>query len=96
MKLVVQTRSPDVVRDADPSREIVDGGGQVQVNLTVTTDDEDVRRAFEPACPSNARLGCAAGDVMERYRQHYRAARAIPQRKLPSLGEGKDGFRPPS
>ena len=54
-KLVVQTRSPDVVRDGDLFREIVARGGRVQVNLTVTTDDEDTRRAFEPSCPSNGR-----------------------------------------
>lgn len=164
-RLVVQTRSPDVVHDADLFREIVRGGGQVQVNLTVTTDDEDVRRAFEPACPSNARrldaarelvvqgietcvtmtplllvqdagqfaddllatgvrkfivqpfhfqrgkfvagtrdaalaittekLQCRGGDVMERYRRHYRAARRVLRGRLPQLGEGKDGFRPP-
>ena len=29
-------------------------GGRVQVNMTVTTDDEDVRRVFEPGCPSNS------------------------------------------
>lgn len=52
-KLVVQTRSPDVVRDADLFQQIEDGGGRVRVNMTVTTDDEDVRRTFEPFCPSN-------------------------------------------
>ena len=52
-KLVVQTRSPDVVRDIDLFQQIVDNGGSVQVNMTVTTDDEDVRRTFEPFCPSN-------------------------------------------
>ena len=52
-KLVVQTRSPDVVRDIDMFARIVDGGGQVQVNMTVTTDDEDVRKTFEPHCPAN-------------------------------------------
>ena len=56
-KLVVQTRSPDVARDCDLFRRIEDNGGRVQVNMTVTTDDEDIRRAFEPFCPSNpARL----------------------------------------
>ncbi len=59
-KLVVQTRSPDVVRDIDLFRQIEANGGRVQVNMTVTSDlanDEDVRRAFEPGCPSNrARL----------------------------------------
>ncbi len=53
-KLVVQTRSPDVVRDCDLLREIAKNGGRVRVNMTVTTDDEDVRRTFEPYCPSNA------------------------------------------
>ncbi len=53
-KLVIQTRSPDVVHDCDLFRRIEDNGGRVQVNMTVTTDDEDVRRTFEPFCPSNA------------------------------------------
>ncbi|MXW23917.1 MAG: radical SAM protein [Chloroflexi bacterium] len=53
-KLVVQTRSPDVVRDIDLFQQLEDGGGRVRVNMTVTTDDEDVRRTFEPFCPSNA------------------------------------------
>lgn len=52
-KLVVQTRSPDVVRDVPVFRQICAKGGRVQVNITVTTDDEDVRRTFEPYCPSN-------------------------------------------
>ena len=56
-KLVVQTRSPDVVRDCDLFKAIEGNGGRVQVNMTVTTDDDDIRRAFEPFCPSNmARL----------------------------------------
>ena len=65
-KLVVQTRSPDVVRDSDLFRAIVERGGRVQVNLTVTTDDEDVRKAFEPLCPGNARrLEAAAALVRD-------------------------------
>ena len=52
-KLVVQTRSPDVVRDCDLFQKIEENGGRVRVNMTVTTDDEDVRRTFEPFCPSN-------------------------------------------
>ena len=54
-RLVIQTRSPDVVRDVDLFRDIEANGGRVRVNMTVTTDDEDVRRAFEPSCPANAR-----------------------------------------
>ena len=53
-KLVVQTRSPDVTRDIDLFTEIERRGGRVQVNMTVTTDDEELRRVFEPGCPSNA------------------------------------------
>ncbi len=52
-KLVVQTRSPLVIRDRDLFRQIERNGGRVQVNMTVTTDDEDIRRAFEPHCMSN-------------------------------------------
>ena len=54
-KLVVQTRSPLVERDCDLFRRIADKGGRVQVNMTVTTDDEDIRRTFEPFCPANHR-----------------------------------------
>ena len=37
--------------------DALDAPGRVQVNMTVTTDDEDVRKTFEPGCPSNpARL----------------------------------------
>lgn len=164
-KLVVQTRSPDVVRDIDLFGEIVKHGGRVQVNMTVTTDDEDVRRTFEPFCPGNAaRLRacrelckggvktcitmtpllpvrhaerfadelCATGvrefivqpfhfqrgkfvagtrdaalrlvaeklssdsqNFREAYTEHYRGVREVLRRRLPGLGEGKDGFRPP-
>ena len=62
-KLVVQTRSPGVVRDCDLYRQIEDNGGRVQVNMTVTTDDEDIRRTFEPSCPSNPRRLDAIGEV---------------------------------
>ena len=64
-KLVVQTRSPDVVRDTELFAKIVSRGGRVQVNLTVTTDDEDVRRAFEPSCPSNARRLAAVATLAQ-------------------------------
>ena len=53
-RLVVQTRSPLVVRDTDLFGQIAARGGRVQVNMTVTTDDDEVRRAFEPGCPTNA------------------------------------------
>ena len=62
-KLVVQTRSPDVVRDCDLFRRIGENGGRVQVNMTATTDDEDIRRTFEPFCPSNPVRLKAIGEV---------------------------------
>ena len=52
-KLVLQTRSPDVAADCKLFNQIEENGGRVQVNMTVTTDDEDIRRTFEPFCPSN-------------------------------------------
>ena len=64
-KLIVQTRSPDVVRDRDLFQQIEGQGGRVRVNMTVTTDDEDVRRTFEPHCPSNDRRLRAVTDLHE-------------------------------
>lgn len=62
-KLVVQTRSPTVTRDIDLYREIEKKGGRVQINMTVTTDDEGIRRTFEPFCPSNPVRLKAIGEV---------------------------------
>lgn len=48
-RLVIQTRSPLITRDID----LLTKFDVVQVNMTVTTDSENVRKAFEPICPSN-------------------------------------------
>lgn len=48
-RLVIQTRSPLVTRDIDLLRQFQ----QVQVNMTITTDDDEVRKVFEPFCPAN-------------------------------------------
>lgn len=64
-KLVVQTRSPLVARDCDVYQRIEEAGGRVQVNMTITTDDENIRRAFEPYCPSNAVRMRAIGQVAQ-------------------------------
>lgn len=48
-RLVVQTRSPLVTRDID----LLSQFDHVRVNMTVTTDSEDVRKVFEPGCPGN-------------------------------------------
>ena len=54
-KLVVQTRSPSVTRDIDLFRRIEENGGRVQINMTITTDDDSVRKTFEPSCPSGTK-----------------------------------------
>ena len=51
-KLVIQTRSPLAVRDKDLFLRIINSGGRVQVNMTVTTDNDDTRKTYEPGCPS--------------------------------------------
>jgi DNA repair photolyase len=47
-RLIVQTRSPLATRDIDLFRRFE----RVRVNMSITTDDDEVRRAFEPACAS--------------------------------------------
>ena len=59
-RLVVQTRSPLVTRDLD----LLVRFEHVQVNVTVTTDDDEVRRAFEPSCPNNRVRLKAVGEVV--------------------------------
>ncbi len=58
-RLVVQTRSPLVVRDID----LLQRFDRVCVNLSVTTDSEAVRRAFEPRNPPIADRLRAASTV---------------------------------
>ena len=55
--LVIQTRGTLVDDDEhiDLCRQICENGGNVQVNMTITTNDEKVRRACEPTCPSYRR-----------------------------------------
>lgn len=48
-RLVIQTRSPIIVRDIDLLKQF----SFVQINMTITTDSERVRKVFEPYCPSN-------------------------------------------
>ena len=59
-RLVVQTRSPLVTRDIDLLKQF----DVVRVNMTVTTDSEEVRRAFEPHCPTNNKRLEAIAEVM--------------------------------
>ena len=138
----------------------------MQINMTVTTDDEEVRKTFEPYCPSNSARLKAISEIQradiqscitmtpllwveepelfaqellstninrfiaqpfhfqrgkfiantrqdavklmkdkldcnddEEFRQlyiaHYEDVFEILRDRLPSLGEGKDGFKPP-
>jgi DNA repair photolyase len=48
-RLVIQTRSPIASRDIDLFKSFK----TIQVNMTITTDSEEVRKVFEPLCPSN-------------------------------------------
>ena len=60
VKLVVQTRAPMVTRDIPLFQEIAGQGGRVQVDVTITTDDDRIRKIYEPGCPSiPARLKAA-------------------------------------
>src|SRR5258708_7702185 len=61
VRLVVQTRGPLVTRDID----LLCRFEQVRVNMTITTDDEAVRRVFEPQCASTERRLDAIHEVHE-------------------------------
>jgi len=60
-RLVIQTRSPIVTRDIDLFSEFK----VIQVNMTITTDSEKVRKVFEPLCPSNETRLKAIKEVSE-------------------------------
>ncbi len=47
-RLVIQTRSPLITRDADVLRRF----RHLRAGVSVTTDSESVRKRFEPSCPS--------------------------------------------
>ena len=73
-KLMVQTRSQLVSRDIDLFQKIETNtnslfesgeSGKVQVNMTVTTDDRDIMRTFEPICPPNPKRLEAIAKVQE-------------------------------
>jgi DNA repair photolyase len=56
---MIITRSPLAERDADVFLRFE----RLRVNVTVTTDDDEVRRAFEPGCPSIERRVEALGTL---------------------------------
>ncbi len=49
VRLVIQTRSPMVTRDI----ELLKKFEVLQVNMTITTDSDRIRKVFEPLCPAN-------------------------------------------
>nr|CAA9239105.1 Radical SAM domain protein [uncultured Armatimonadetes bacterium] len=61
-RLRIQTRSPHVVRDIDLFRKF---GDTLDVGISVPTDSDIVRRAFEPRAPSIARRLDAARQLKE-------------------------------
>lgn len=50
-RLVVQTRSPLCTRDIDLFARMK----HVRVNMSITTDDDEIRKRFEPSCASIGR-----------------------------------------
>jgi DNA repair photolyase len=58
-RLVVQTRSPLVLRDIDLLQQF----RRVRVNLSIPTDGEEVWRAFEPKSPPLAKRWQAAAEL---------------------------------
>jgi DNA repair photolyase len=59
VRLVIQTRGTLVRRDIDLLQQFE----RLRVNMTVTTDDEDVRKVFEPMCPSATQRLAAIRDL---------------------------------
>lgn len=49
VRLVIQTRAKLITRDIDLLKQFK----VLQVNMTITTDSERIRKSFEPFCPSN-------------------------------------------
>lgn len=60
--LHIQTRSPHVVRDIDLFRKF---GDTLTIGISIPTDSEVVRRAFEPRAPSIPRRLAAARQLKE-------------------------------
>lgn len=60
VRLTIQTRSPLVIRDIDVFQRFE----HLQVNLTVTTDSEEIRKVFEPLCPSISQRLRAASELV--------------------------------
>ncbi len=60
-RLIIQTRSPLVVRDIDLFKRFK----QLRVNMTITTDCDEIRKQFEPGCASIERRMDAVRQLKE-------------------------------
>jgi len=58
-RIVIQTRSPLVVRDID----VLQRFKHIRVNMSITTDSDEVRKRFEPGCASIERRMQAVRDL---------------------------------
>jgi DNA repair photolyase len=58
-RLTIQTRSPLAARDIDLFRQF----HRIRVSFTIGTDSDEVRRRYEPRCPSIDRRFSAAAEV---------------------------------
>lgn len=84
-RLVIQTRSADVLRDLDLIQAI-HAPGLCQVNLTVSTDCDEVRRAFEPTCPPiPARLAAAEQLCQAGVQVAVTVTPLLPMRDIPAF-----------
>ena len=59
-RLLIQTRGPLVVRDIDILKRFT----RLRVNMTIPTDDEEVKSAFEPKAPPLERRWQALADLV--------------------------------
>lgn len=60
-RLLIQTRGPLVVRDLDLLRQF----RAVRVNMSIPTDSEDIRQAFEPKAPPLERRWRAIDEIRQ-------------------------------
>jgi len=60
-RIVIQTRSPLVVRDIDVLRRF----RHVRVNMSITTDSDEIRKRFEPGCASIERRLQAVRELID-------------------------------
>ena len=82
-RLTIQTRSPIATRDVD----LFQGFAKLRVNLSISTDSEDVRRRYEPRCPPiAARLETAAALAAAGVRIGVSISPMLPIRDIEAFG----------